>query len=263
MKKNFFVFLFMGTLFITPVKAATINIGDLADRLDHIEEALKGVQKKLSNNYVGSTKQPDKDNPDSGDKLDAMLMQLQETEQSLRQVTGELETIKFAQDGMQEKLDRINADMSVRFTEMEKKLQAAQEKIKNLEDEKAMAEKAKKEAEKKKKEQQAADEKNARQKEQQIKDKYGKKTPKELYDDAFASIKKQQYKTAQAQFEAFLALYPKDALAGNAQYWLGESFFAERSFDVSFFSNGRQRSFTKINSGNGDSISLKPAVLIS
>ncbi len=230
MKKNFFVFLFMGTLFITPVKAATINIGDLADRLDHIEEALKGVQKKLSNNYVGSTKQPDKDNPDSGDKLDAMLMQLQETEQSLRQVTGELETIKFAQDGMQEKLDRINADMSVRFTEMEKKLQAAQEKIKNLEDEKAMAEKAKKEAEKKKKEQQAADEKNARQKEQQIKDKYGKKTPKELYDDAFASIKKQQYKTAQAQFEAFLALYPKDALAGNAQYWLGESFFARSMF---------------------------------
>ena len=222
--------LFMSAFFFSPVQAATINIGELADRLDRIEDALKGVQKKLSNNYVGSAKQPDKGDTDSGDKLDAMLMQLQETEQSLRQITGELETIKFAQDEMKSRIDQINADISVRFDEMEKKLQAAEEKIKNLESEKAAAENAKKEAEKKKKEQQAAAEKKAKQKEQQIKEKYGKKTPKELYDEAFASIKKQHYKTAQSQLEAFLVLYPKDALAGNAQYWLGESFFARSMF---------------------------------
>ena len=230
MKKYFFMSLFMSAFFFSPVQAATINIGELADRLDRIEDALKGVQKKLSNNYVGSAKQPDKGDTDSGDKLDAMLMQLQETEQSLRQITGELETIKFAQDEMKSRIDQINADISVRFDEMEKKLQAAEEKIKNLESEKAAAENAKKEAEKKKKEQQAAAEKKAKQKEQQIKEKYGKKTPKELYDEAFASIKKQHYKTAQSQLEAFLVLYPKDALAGNAQYWLGESFFARSMF---------------------------------
>lgn len=230
MKKYFFVLLFTGAFFFTPVKAATINIGELADRLDRIEDALKGVQKKLSNNYVGSAKQPDKNDTDSGDKLDAMLMQLQEAEQSLRQMTGEIETIRFAQDGLQDRIDRVSADMSVRFSEMEKKLQAADEKIKALEDEKAAAEKAKKAEEKKKQEQQAAAQKSAREKERQIKEKYGKKSPKELYDEAFSSIKKQQYKTAQAQFEAFLVLYPKDALAGNAQYWLGESFFARSMF---------------------------------
>ena len=215
--------------FAVPARAATINIGELADRLDRIESALKGVQKKLSNNYVGSTNKPAKDD-ESGDKLDAMLMQLQETEQTLRQLTGEVETVKFAQDGLQDRIDRISADMSLRFTEMEKKLQGAEEKIKQLEAEKTAAENAQKEAEKKKKEQQAAAARTAKAKEQQIKEKYGKKKPKELYDEAFASIKKQKYKTAQAQFEAFLVLYPKDALAGNAQYWLGESFFARSMF---------------------------------
>lgn len=229
MKKIFSVVWAVCIFFAVPARAATINIGELADRLDRIESALKGVQKKLSNNYVGSTNKPAKDD-ESSDKLDAMLMQLQETEQTLRQLTGEVETVKFAQDGLQDRIDRISADMSLRFTEMEKKLQGAEEKIKQLEAEKTAAENAQKEAEKKKKEQQAAAARTAKAKEQQIKEKYGKKKPKELYDEAFASIKKQKYKTAQAQFEAFLVLYPKDALAGNAQYWLGESFFARSMF---------------------------------
>ena len=229
MKKIFSVIWAVCIFFTVPAYAVTINVGELADRLDRIEDALKGVQKKLSNNYVGSTNKPGKDEA-SDDKLDAMLMQLQETEQALRQLTGEIETVKFAQDGLQDRIDRISADMSLRFTEMEKKLLTAEEKIKQLEAEKAAAEKARKEAEKKKKEQQAAAAKTAKEKERQIKEKYGKQTPKELYDEAFASIKKQHYKTAQAQFEAFLVLYPKDALAGNAQYWLGESFFARSMF---------------------------------
>ncbi|MGN1079003.1 MAG: tol-pal system protein YbgF [Alphaproteobacteria bacterium] len=229
MKKIFSVIWAVCIFFTVPAYAVTINVGELADRLDRIENALKGVQKKLSNNYVGSTNKPGKDEA-SEDKLDAMLMQLQETEQTLRQLTGEIETVKFAQDGLQDRIDRISADMSLRFTEMEKKLLTAEEKIKQFEAEKEAAEKARKEAEKKKKEQQAAAAKTAKEKERQIKEKYGKQTPKELYDEAFASIKKQHYKTAQAQFEAFLVLYPKDALAGNAQYWLGESFFARSMF---------------------------------
>lgn len=232
MKRIFLFVLFI--FFVFPVRAATVNIGELADRIDRIESALTGVQKKLSNNYVGKTKRPSstvaKNNEDDSDELDAMLMQLQETEQTLRFLTGEIETVKFAQDGLQDRLDRVSADISLRFAEMEKKLQAAEEKIKKLEAEKEAAKKAEKVAEKKKKEKQAAADRATKEKEKQIKEKYGKKKPKELYDEAFASIKKQQYKTAQTQFEAFLFLYPKDALAGNAQYWLGESFFARSMF---------------------------------
>ena len=226
---RFFCFSFGVLIFAGPVYAATVNIGELADRVDRIEDALKGVQKKLSNNYVGSSKRPAADNV-SEDKLDSMLMQLQETEQTLRQLTGEIETVRFKQEELQNRLDRISADMGIRFSEMEKKMQAADAKLKKIEDEKSAAEKAKKESEKKKKEQEAAAAKAAKNKENELKGKYGKKSAKELNDQAFASIKKQNYKTAQTEFEAFLTLYPKNALAGNAQYWLGESFFARSMY---------------------------------
>lgn len=226
-----FYFFFALLMVVNPAHAVKINISELADRLDRIEGALKGVQKKLSNNYVGSTKRPETDAENvSEDKLDAMLMQLQETEQGLRQLTGEIETVRFKQEEIQSRIDRVSADMEVRFSEMEKKLAEAEAKIKKMEDEKLSAEKAKKLAEKKKKDQEAAAAKANKTKKDQIKEKYGQKTAKELYDQAFSSIKKQNYKQAQEEFEAFLVLYPKNELAGNAQYWLGESFFARSMY---------------------------------
>ncbi len=54
--------------------------------------------------------------------------------------------------------------------------------------------------------------------------------PRTDYDRAFGLIKKRQYAGAEAEFSAFLARYPKNALGGNAQYWLGETFFARKQF---------------------------------
>ena len=229
--KSFFCF-FVGFLMLSGAAVATDeSVNDLADRLDRMEDALKDVQKKLSNNYVGSIKRPSGDVESvSDDKADVLLLQLQEVEQTLRQLTGEVETARFKQEELQNRIDRVNADTTVRFSEMEKKLAAAEDKIKKMEEEKNSAEKAQKEAEKKKKEQAAAAAKAAKNKEAELKEIYGKKTAKELYDQAFSSIKKKDHKAAQAEFEAFLTLYPKNALAGNAQYWLGESFFARSMY---------------------------------
>lgn len=223
----FFVGLF---LFAGSARAVSVNIAELADRVDRIEEAVTGVQRKLSNNYVGSTKRPAIKESLSEDKLDAMLMQLQEMEQTLRQLTGEVETIRFKQDELQGRIDRVSADMDIRFAEAEKKLREAEGRLKKMEDEKNALERAKKEAAKRLKEQEAAAAKAAKTKEAQIKEKYGKKTAKQLYDQAFASMQKKNYKAAQEEFEAFLFIYPKNELAGNAQYWLGESFFARSMY---------------------------------
>ncbi|MBR4127502.1 MAG: tol-pal system protein YbgF [Alphaproteobacteria bacterium] len=229
--KSFFCFLIGFLVLSGTAGAVDESVNDLSDRLDRMEDALKGVQKKLSNNYVGSAKRPSGDIESvSDDKADVLLLQLQEAEQTLRQLTGEVETVRFKQEELQNRIDRVNADTAVRFSEMEKKLAAAEDKIKKMEEEKNSAEKARKEAEKKKKEQAAAAAKAAKNKEAELKEIYGKKTAKELYDQAFSSIKKKDHKAAQAEFEAFLMLHPKNALAGNAQYWLGESFFARSMY---------------------------------
>lgn len=208
--------------------AVSINIVELAERMDKIETAVKGVQKKLSNNYVGA-KQPAVQ-PQTDSRYDALLLQVQENEQTLRLLTGEIETIKFNQEELKSKIERLGDDASLRFSDLEKRLDALENRFKKMDDEKTAAENAVKEAEKKKKEQRAAAAKAAKEKDRQIKEKYGKKKPKELYDEATAAVKKQQYKTAQTLFEAFLHLYPKNALAGNAQYWLGETYFARNRY---------------------------------
>lgn len=46
---------------------------------------------------------------------------------------------------------------------------------------------------------------------------------KKAYDEAFALIKKSDYKSATKAFSAFKKQYPQSALASNASYWEGES----------------------------------------
>lgn len=55
--------------------------------------------------------------------------------------------------------------------------------------------------------------------------------PKKAYEAAYALFKNKQYKPARESFSAFLKKFPKDALAGNAQFWIGEAYYAEKDFE--------------------------------
>ncbi len=51
-----------------------------------------------------------------------------------------------------------------------------------------------------------------------------------LYQQAYGEFMQADYPSAEASFRPFLASYPKDALAGSAQYWLGESYYARGEY---------------------------------
>lgn len=51
------------------------------------------------------------------------------------------------------------------------------------------------------------------------------------YEAAWRSLEKRDYRSAIARFKEFQKKYPKSNLAGNAQYWVGESHYALREFD--------------------------------
>src|SRR5258708_28802571 len=50
----------------------------------------------------------------------------------------------------------------------------------------------------------------------------------QLYNEAFKKLQDGDYTGAERGFKAFLQGNPKHALAGNAQYWLGETYYALR-----------------------------------
>jgi tol-pal system protein YbgF len=56
---------------------------------------------------------------------------------------------------------------------------------------------------------------------------------KAAYQTAFNLLKDAQYDRAVAAFQKFLASYPDSPLAENAQYWLGEAYYVNKSFPES------------------------------
>ena len=53
---------------------------------------------------------------------------------------------------------------------------------------------------------------------------------KAAYQAAFSALKEGQYDRAIAAFQKFLIAYPESQLADNAQCWLGEAYYVNRSF---------------------------------
>ncbi len=51
------------------------------------------------------------------------------------------------------------------------------------------------------------------------------------YRSAFALLKDTQYSDSSKAFSSFLKKFPKSRYSGNAQYWLAESFFAQKNYD--------------------------------
>ena len=52
-----------------------------------------------------------------------------------------------------------------------------------------------------------------------------------MYENAFSQLKSGQYDAAEQGFQQFLSANPNHTLAGNAKYWLGESFYARGQYD--------------------------------
>lgn len=217
--------LLLSACVLTPRAGNAATVADLSDRMDKLERSMKNLNKKLGNNYVGSTKRP------ADDSADAAVVQAQDLEENVRQLTGDVERMTFEREEEAEKQKRIQEDNNQRFIDLENRIKEIERQLRQANEEKERAEKALKAAEKLRKDKEAAAQKAEKDKKDKIKATYGKKEAKTLYNEAFASIKKQNYKNAEKQFEAFLELHPKNSLAGNAQYWLGESYFARGQFD--------------------------------
>jgi tol-pal system protein YbgF len=55
-------------------------------------------------------------------------------------------------------------------------------------------------------------------------------SPESLYERSNESLLRRQFGDAEAGFSTFLSKYPDHSLAGSAQYWLGETFYAQNDF---------------------------------
>ncbi len=59
-----------------------------------------------------------------------------------------------------------------------------------------------------------------------------KADPQQIYDLAYKDFQNGDFVMATNRFVAFLLQFPDHALAGNAQFWLGETDFAQKNYEL-------------------------------
>ncbi|MFN4013965.1 MAG: tol-pal system protein YbgF [Reyranella sp.] len=53
----------------------------------------------------------------------------------------------------------------------------------------------------------------------------------QIYDEAIKKLQQGDYAAAERGFKTFIQRNPRNRLAGNAQYWLGETYYARRDYN--------------------------------
>jgi tol-pal system protein YbgF len=56
-------------------------------------------------------------------------------------------------------------------------------------------------------------------------------TDKELYDTAYGAFQGRQFESSRQLFRSLLKSFPKSKLAGNAQYWIAETYYNQRDYE--------------------------------
>ncbi len=126
---------------------------------------------------------------------DYIEIKMGELEKQFAILTDEVERLKHNFSLLEQKFARMNADADVRFKELEKKAVTVKEEPKPVPLPVAQL------------------------------------TPKQEYDAAYEMLKKNDFAKAEKAFADFVKKYPHEDLAGNAQYWLGETFYVRKDYE--------------------------------
>lgn len=176
----------------------------LSDRLDRMQRDLDALQRQV---YQGNPpaaaagQAPEASGPLALQDEDRMTR----LEDQMRDLNGKVETLNNAISQLSARLDKLSSDVDMRLTALEHGTEPAGANAPSAAVGGAPAA--------------AAASASA-----------PAATPNDQYEAAFALLRRADYPGAEQALRAFVAQHPKDALAGNAQYWLGETFYVRKNW---------------------------------
>ena len=65
------------------------------------------------------------------------------------------------------------------------------------------------------------------------------KNPSEIYSYAYDMLLRENFTEAEKSFKAFIGEHPNDPLVSNAYYWLGETYYVQKKFQLAAISFAR------------------------
>ncbi len=179
----------------------------LQDKVERLEKDVSSLNRKVYRGEVGSKPAAPTATGTMG-SLDDLYAQIAAQNEVVQSLTAKIETLEYNQKQLEDRLNKMNADVDMRFSMAEKTTSGASKDTTKS-----------------------------------IPSNTSKVPAKEAYDKAYNAMKKGDYKTAESGFTAFMKNYPESDLVGNANYWLGETYYAREMYEeaAGIFADG----FTK------------------
>jgi len=207
------------------VFATTGDVQTLDREIDKIYSELSVLRKENSSleNKISALS-------DENQKLRTeLLFRLENLQSEIRTLSTSVEEYKDYLKRPSKEIGRVKEDVDVRLKVLEEKRKsldeknrAQEEKIKEMEDRlKGVEGKIK----------QAELEKSSPAKEVLPEAKRLSAGMGDLYKDAYETFQRGNFEGARKKFGAFLTQYPNAELSGNAQFWIGETYYQKKDFE--------------------------------
>jgi len=222
-------------------------------QLENLQKDIKTLEKAVYSKDVNTVSNTTM-STDSSDVLTKHLLKLSELEEQFKILTNNFEEVNFKLDKLSNRITKVQTDNQMRFQDLEsstvtntkkKKLPGSGEaqdlgkalEIKEEESDTASAEQIQ--------QTQSVESvgtvvtEEAERTEKILPD----SSPEKQYEFAVSFIKVGDYETAELALREFVDIHPEHKLAGNAQYWYGETFRVRQLYQdaATAYLNGYQK----------------------
>ena len=227
--KLIFVTLLLNIIFVS----AYSEEEDLQISLEKIQQDIKTLEKAVySSNSISSTETESFENSDA---LTRHLLKLSEIENQFRELTNKVEQINFKIDKLSSRVSKIQSDNQLRFQDIETQGFQSQiqtndkkEKLPGTGEASELGKIADSDIGMSEDKQKTMSVETAQAVITENPERTEKILPdlsiEERYNFAISFVKVGDYDTAEFALREFIDSHPKHNLAGNAQYWYGETF---------------------------------------
>lgn len=184
---------------------AELNVDSRAifDRMDRLERDVTLLQRRLykkGDDAVGASQNTAASEQMPESSVQQLYLKLNDQDRALSEMTAQVEELAFQLAQLKEEVKKINTDVDFRFKELAGR-PATLPAI------------------------------NPRPVVVDVPENDAPKDPKAAYNDAYNLLKQLKYEQAEVALQDFLQKYPDHELAGNAQYWLGETYYVRGLYE--------------------------------
>ena len=207
----------------------------ILQQLQILQADIKTLEKAVYSQDVNTTNSSEQLSSGGNDVLTKHLLKLSELEEQFKVLTNSFEEINFKLDKISNRISKVQSDNQLRFQDLEnsnttksnktslnkKKLPGSSEEqdLGSISDADVLVTKQVQETQSIESVNNVVTETASRA--EKI---LPNTSPEEQYKFAVSFIKVGDYETAELALREFVDKYPKNELAGNAQYWYGETF---------------------------------------